>query len=48
MKKSIPKLNFDPKSYKKYFGEEIEKTYKEHQFLNPLAPSSMWPLGEKD
>jgi len=22
MKKSIPKLNFDPKSYKKYFGEE--------------------------
>ena len=24
MKKSIPKLNFDPKSYKKYFGEEVE------------------------
>jgi hypothetical protein len=56
MKKSIPKLNFDPKSYKKYFGEEIEKTYigvdfmkiNQHQFLNPLAPSSMWPLGEKD
>ena len=56
MKKSIPKLNFDPKSYKKYFGEEIEKTYigvdfmkiNQHQFLNPLAPSSMWPLGEED
>ncbi len=46
MKKSIPKLNFDPKSYKKYFGEEIEKTYKEHQFLNPLSPSSMYPLNE--
>ncbi|SVD34116.1 uncharacterized protein METZ01_LOCUS386970, partial [marine metagenome] len=25
MKKSIPKLNFDPKSYKKYFGEEVEE-----------------------
>ena len=25
MKKSIPKGNIDPKSYKKYFGEEIEE-----------------------
>jgi hypothetical protein len=56
MKKSIPKPNFDPKSYKKYFAEEIEKTYigadlmktKEHQFLNPLAPSSMYPHKTKN
>ena len=26
MKNSIPKNNFDPKSYKKFFGEEVEIT----------------------
>ena len=26
MKKSIPKGNFDKKSYKKFFGEELQRT----------------------
>ena len=33
MKKSIPKGNFDPKSYKKFFGEEVEIK----EALNPLG-----------